>query len=646
MGSLGNTRPGKNEEAHPRSTPSRWARHPRAIQTVAVAALILGGAYLIWRIGWSGRGVDLALYLPLLAAEIFGWVSLAFYVFLAWSAPRSERPPLRTAPPIDVFVCTYDEPVHVVEPTLVGCRAITVPHETYLLDDGNRLEMAELAARLGAHYVTRPDNSHAKAGNINHALGVTHGELILMLDADHVPFPDILDATAAYFENPEVALVQTPHDFSNRDSVQHTKVQRHEQSLFYEVIAPNKDRHNSMFWCGSATLVRRTALEEVGGVLTDTVAEDFHTTIAMHVRGWTTRYHDEVLVQGLAPHDLAGFLLQRARWARGNLGVFRTKENPLTCRGLRFKQRLSYFASLFNYFSAAQRLTLLLVLSATLLTGELPMRASFAVLLALWLPWSVMAFIATVALSRGTLGPLDSTRYGLLTMGINLRAMLSLLRPGAGTFKVTPKEGIDEGGLPVLRMLGLCTTVGVFLLGVWVLRVLDVAEVISLPAMPEFATAIVIALGLWEIACILRTLVPLVRRRQLRARYRTAVDLAAQMVGTTDVVEIVDLTPDGLAFDTAIGCAPGAHVRLETVLVDAAGEPHTVVLPVEVVASRAAPGGRKRRASCRLEHIDRDLHELLVEYCDIVVAAQKYSRSGAPSARRPRDELAARRNAA
>ena len=67
-----------------------------------------------------------------------------------------------------------------------------------------------------------------------------------------------------------------------------------------------------MFWCGSATLVRRVALEGVGGVLTDTVAEDFHTTIALHARGWRTHYHHEVLVQGLAPHDLAGFLLQRA----------------------------------------------------------------------------------------------------------------------------------------------------------------------------------------------------------------------------------------------------------------------------------------------------------------------------------------------
>lgn len=606
---------------------SWWGRHPLAVQVVAVAALLAGVAYLVWRIGWSGRGADLPLYLALLAAELFGWVSLAFYVFVAWSAPRSVRPPLTRVPSIDVFVCTYDENVRVVEATLVGCRALTVPHETYLLDDGDRLEMAELAARLGARYVTRTEHAHAKAGNINHALSVSHGELILMLDADHVPFPELLEATVGYFDDADVALVQTPHDFSNRDSVQHTKFTRHEQSLFYEVIAPNKDRQNAMFWCGSATVVRRTALLDVGGVLTDTVAEDFHTTIAMHARGWRTRYHDETLVQGLAPHDLAAFLLQRARWARGNLVVFRTRENPLTCKGLTPTQRASYFGSLFNYFSGGQRLLLLLVLVATLGTGSLPMRASMVTLLALWLPWSVLAFVATIALARGTLGPLDSTRYGLLTMGINLRGITALLKPGAGTFKVTPKEGVDEGGLRVLRMLGLCTGVGVLLVAVWSLRLLDVVGIVDLPAMPELATAVVLALGVWEIACITKTLVPLVRRHQVRLSFRKEVALPARLAGTADAVEIVDMTPDGLAFTTPVGCPRGTRLRLETSLADPRGVRHPVILPVEVRAVRQIDRQGTRRVSCRMLEVDRELHERLVEYCDVVVPAARFSRS-------------------
>ncbi len=607
---------------------SWWGHHQRAVQAVALVALVAGAVYLTWRIGWSGEGANVPLYLALLAAELFGWVSLASYAFLAWRVQPSVRPPLRSIPSIDVFVCTYDEPVGVVEATLVGCRAITVPHETYLLDDGDRLEMVELADRLGAHYVSRPDHSHAKAGNINHALGATDGELILTLDADHVPMPDILEAIVGYFEDPEVALVQTPHDFANRDSVQHTKFARHEQSLFYEVIAPNKDRQDAMFWCGSATLVRRAALEQVGGVLTDTVAEDFHTTIAMHARGWRTRYHDETLVQGLAPHDLAGFLLQRARWARGNLGVLRTRENPLTCRGLRLEQRLSYFGSLFNYFASVQRVVLLLVLAATLATGALPMHASAVTLLALWLPWSVLALVSTLALSRGTLGVLDSTRYGLLTMGINLRGIVALVRPGTGTFKVTPKEGIDEGGVRVLRMVALCTGLGALLAGVLTARLLAVAGVLSLPSMPDAATAIVIALGCWELACIAKTLVPLVRRRQVRATYRKEVRLPAWIVGTTSLAEIVDVTPHGLAFESSTPGSDGDRLRLETTLTDARGERHVVTLPVEVRSARRLDDG-VWRVGARLLHVTRDVHELLVEYCDVVVPSLQLGRPGA-----------------
>ena len=213
-------------------------------------------------------------------------------------------------------------------------------------------------------YLTRPDNSHAKAGNINAALPRTEGELVLMLDADHVPMPDALDAMVGYFDDERMALVQTPHDFFNHDSVQHYVVGRHEQSLFYRVVCPGKDRHGAAYWCGSAALIRREALLEIGGVATETIAEDFHTTIRMQRHGWTSRYHDEVLVQGLAPHDLDGYLLQRDRWARGNLAVFTLPESPLRARELRPLQRLSYFASLAAYLAPPMRLLLLVTLGA------------------------------------------------------------------------------------------------------------------------------------------------------------------------------------------------------------------------------------------------------------------------------------------
>src|SRR5262249_9680914 len=157
----------------------------------------------------------------LLVTELYGMWALGTLTWFAWKRRPATRPPILSKPSVDVYICTYDEPDEVVLATLAGCRSLRYPHTTYLLDDGRRDNMRELAELTGAVYMTRPDNSHAKAGNINAALPRTEGELVLMLDADHVPMPDALDALVGYFEDPKVALVQSPHDFSNQDSVQH-----------------------------------------------------------------------------------------------------------------------------------------------------------------------------------------------------------------------------------------------------------------------------------------------------------------------------------------------------------------------------------------------------------------------------------------
>src|SRR5690606_21450978 len=149
-------------------------------------------AYLVWRWGWSHRDASLVVWGPLLLVEMFGLWSLSTLAFFGWSRPPAVRPPTTPGRTGDVYVCTYNEHVDVLRTTLAGCNALTYPHTTYLLDDGRRPEMAELAAEMGAVWITRPDNSHAKAGNINHALSRTTGELVFILDADHVPMPDAL----------------------------------------------------------------------------------------------------------------------------------------------------------------------------------------------------------------------------------------------------------------------------------------------------------------------------------------------------------------------------------------------------------------------------------------------------------------------
>ena len=320
-----------------RPSPPRQKRQyqggDRIIRALALLALAWGAVYLVWRILCTWHGSQPAMFVVLYAGEFFGWTVLAGFTFMAWRIPVPSRPPIGWRPTVDVFVCTYDEGLDVLGATLVGCDRITYPHITWLLDDGHRDDVRDLADRFGSRYITRSGNEHAKAGNINNAMKHTDGQLILILDADHVPQPDILDATVGYFDDPSVALVQTPHDFGNHDSFQHFETGRHDQSMFFEVIMPGKDRHDGAYWCGSAAVILRHALEGIGGIATETVAEDFHTTLRLHGEGWHTRYHDETLVQGLAPHDLASFLLQRDRWARGNLAVLRTGENPLVAPG-------------------------------------------------------------------------------------------------------------------------------------------------------------------------------------------------------------------------------------------------------------------------------------------------------------------------
>ncbi len=450
-----------------------WGRHPRLLHALVALALCWTATYMAWRIGWSLHDSNPVLWAALLLAEAYGCWNLVMLSWLTWEVHPARRRSPTPGRRVDVYVCTYNEPAAVLEATLAGCALLGYPHTTYVLDDGRRSEIMPLARAWGAHYLTRPDNSHAKAGNINHALPRTEGELVLVLDADHVPLPDALDTLVGYFDDPLLALVQSPHDFSNHDSVQHYDLGRHEQSVFFSAICPGKDRHNAAFWCGSGALIRRAALLEVGGVATETIAEDFHTTIKLHRAGWHTHYDELVVVQGRAPHDLAAYLLQRDRWARGNLAVFTTPESPLRGRGLTPKQRLSYFASLTAYLAGPVRIVILAVLIAVLWTGALPLHVTPETLALLWGPATLLMVLAGSALCRGQQTNGETTHYELCTAEIFMRALRCVFRPGHANFRVTPKEGIDHGGWEAVRQFRLLLVCATLLAAGLILRICD-----------------------------------------------------------------------------------------------------------------------------------------------------------------------------
>ncbi|HWW67989.1 MAG TPA: glycosyltransferase [Solirubrobacterales bacterium] len=597
--------------------------HPRLLRTLAVVALVWGVGYLTWRIGWSGQGASPVAFAMLLVTELYGLWALGTLAWFSWSRPAAVRPSPTPGRRVDVYVCTYDEPVEVVLATLAGCRALTYPHTTWLLDDGRRPEMEELAELAGARYMTRPDNSHAKAGNINAALPRTDGELVLMLDADHVPMPDALDAMVGYFDEGRMGLVQSPHDFFNHDSVQHYVVGRHEQSLFYRVVCPGKDRHGGAYWCGSAALIRREALLQIGGVATETIAEDFHTTIRLLRNGWESRYHDEVLVQGLAPHDLDGYLLQRDRWARGNLAVFTLSESPLRARELRPLQRLSYFASLAAYLAPPMRLLLLLTLGLVLWTGELPMKISVVALAALWLPSVTLNLCSGAALARGYMRIGETAHYELLTMEIYTRALRCAVLPGHTAFKVTPKQGDGGGGFDAVRRLHLVLACAVLVAGGTALRLLDLAGVGTLPDLPGVAAVIVPALGLIELRRIGRTLLVVGRRRQRRLVYRFEGDAPANCFSPEGHVggRLVDASAAGVGLVMAAPLEIGSRPAVLLELHDSAGETHDVAAQVEVRSCREVDG--RWLIGATISEIDPASRMRLMEWCYVVCSHER-----------------------
>ncbi|HET9676501.1 MAG TPA: glycosyltransferase [Solirubrobacterales bacterium] len=597
--------------------------HPRLLRVLALSALIWGLGYLTWRIGWSGEGASPVVFAMLLATEVYGLYALAVLTWFSWSRRPAERPDATPGRKVDVYVCTYDEPAEVVMATLAGCRALSYPHTTYLLDDGRRPEMKEIAELAGAEYMTRPDNSHAKAGNLNAALPRTDGELVFVLDADHVPMPDALDALVGYFDDERMAIVQTPHDFFNHDSVQHYVVGRHEQSLFYRVICPGKDRHGAAYWCGSAALISRPALLEVGGVATETIAEDFHTTIRLLRHGWRTRYHDEVLVQGLAPHDLDGYLLQRDRWARGNLAVFRLPESPLRAKTMSPKQRLSFLASLLAYLAPPMRLLLLLTLGVVLWTGELPMKISVVALAALWLPYVALNFGAGAALARGYMRIPESAHYELLTMEIYTRALRCAIRPGKTRFKVTPKQGRDGGGLHALGKLHLVLFCIVLLASGTTMRILDLAGVGPLPDLPGIAAVIVPLLGLYELRRLLATSSVVMRRRQRRLVYRFEGDAEAHVYSAEahTPARLVDASAAGVGLVAEAPLELGSEPAVLLQLADAAGSLHEVAAKVEVRTCREVDGSFLIGAT--IVEIDPEARLQLMEWCYVVCSHER-----------------------
>src|SRR6266849_4019214 len=253
----------------------------------------------------------------MLLAEFQGAFNFALFLLMTWDITPIPHGLAEPGHSVDILIPTYNEDLAILKMTILGAIHVRYPHKTWVLDDGRRPALRQLCLQMGVEYLTRPDNKDHKAGNINAALAQTDGEFVAIFDADQVPLSEFLDHTPGYFTDEKLAFVQTPQEFYNLDSIQHrTDLQKnetwHEQSIFYRIIQPGKNRWNAAFWCGSGSLMRRSALMSVGGIATESVTEDLHTSLRLHAAGWKSVYHDEVLCMGgigssglLVLHDTA-----------------------------------------------------------------------------------------------------------------------------------------------------------------------------------------------------------------------------------------------------------------------------------------------------------------------------------------------------
>jgi len=430
---------------------TRWVpHHPRWRPLVVALNLVATVRYLWWRgtetLNWDG-GAATVMSLAIFVAELYGFVVLLQHYSVATvSLDRTTAPPDDAfCPSVDIFVASYNEGADIVTRTLVGCQAIDYPNkQVYLLDDGRRPEMAALCETLGVNYITRDNNRGAKAGNLNNAIAQTAGEFILTFDADHVPVSSFLTETLGHFRDASVAQLQTPQHFFNPDLFQDRLRSQayiaNEQDMFFHILQPGRDVYNASFYCGSGAILRRSAIEAIGGLPMTTITEDVHTSMLLHSRGWRSVYVNKDLSAGLAPESFDAYVVQRRRWSRGMMQVMLLR-GGLWLPGLTLAQRIHYMATLWYWLYGIPRIVFLLAPLSFLLFGLRPLLVrSVWDLLSYYLPHLFISAAAFSIVTKGTRRVFWSDIYEAC-IAVQL-AVTALTFPWTGTkvhFAVTPK---------------------------------------------------------------------------------------------------------------------------------------------------------------------------------------------------------------
>ncbi|MBF0635549.1 MAG: UDP-forming cellulose synthase catalytic subunit, partial [Nitrospinae bacterium] len=447
---------------------------------VIILSAFLAVRYIMWRtfdtLYYTGPFDFIGLALLYLAECHTIALHLLGMFINAWPLRRRIAPVAlddKNLPTVDIFIPTYSESEEITRVTATAAAQMRYPADKlriHILDDGgtqarrrnpataeaawNRYySLRKLAVDLGVNYITMETNKHAKAGNINHALRITDGDLVVVLDCDHVPTSDLLENTVGMFARDEkLFLVQTPHFFINP-----TPVEKQlegvgsvsvENDMFFRLIHLGLDFWNSSYFCGSAAIISRKHLMDIGGIATYTITEDAETALILHNKGLNSAYIDRPMVCGLSPETFSDYVIQRTRWAQGMLQLFMLR-NALVFTGLSMFQKVCYFNSSFFWFFGMSRFIFYIAPTLYLIFGLRIYHASVGQILAYAVPY-VLSVSLTMDFFFGKVRkPFFSEIYESVQALFLIPALISvILNPFKPTFKITPKGGtIDTASL-------------------------------------------------------------------------------------------------------------------------------------------------------------------------------------------------------
>jgi len=451
--------------------------------------------------GWLNGTFSILLF----GAELYAIMTLALAFFQTLKLKDRHPPDLSAIPEqqwstVDIYIPTYNEDVEIVRKTVLGALAIDYPankKRVYILDDGRaekyrarREALRQMSAELGCTLMTRDNNDHAKAGNINTAMRKTSGTLILILDCDHIPTRDFLKNTVGFFQNPKVALVQTPHWFYNPDPFERNLLTAGKvpvgNELFYKVLQKGNDFWNAAFFCGSAAVIRKDYVLEIGGIATETVTEDCHTSFRLHSLGYESVYYDKIMVAGLAPEKFSAYVGQQVRWARGMAQILRL-ENPLLNPRLRLTipQRLCYFSATSHFFYGFPRLMYAIAPTLFLLFGINPIRGLGLETLAYAMPHIFLSTYANHITYKNVRFSFWNEIYEFaLSFQAGIVTLLALINPKLGSFNVTDKgtsvtkRSFDWRSARVLVIVTSLVVLSVLAVPLWLILRPEVTEAV------------------------------------------------------------------------------------------------------------------------------------------------------------------------